>query len=277
MISIFVITGIQSQDYNIGVRAGLNYSTLQGETEVGETSGFSQGIHFGLNFSWNFTDRFALRAETLYISTGSEKRYSGPSYYVFRNSTGSVYDSGKAVEYFLEMSNASLSLPITAHFKPFKKWEFFGGGYVRFLLSPKAAGFIDYESTDDPENIFFIQSLEYNYFNDVAGQGNNLIAPIELLVGDEVISIPRFAGAYYQYDQVDQNLFKRIDFGLIFGTSYYFNPGFYTSVRVDYGFRDMTNTISDVSLISLNSAGGFNTRDDNDTHLGLEFSLGFKF
>lgn len=277
IISIFVIVGLQSQDYNIGVRAGLNYSSLQGETEVGETLGYSQGIHFGINFSWNFTDIFALRGEVLYISTGGTRTYSGPSYYVFRKSTGPVYDTGEIVDYFLDMSNASISLPLTAHFKPFKKWEVFGGGYVRFLLSPTAAGRLDYESTDDPDNIFFIQSLDYNYFDDLAGGGNAIIAPIELLVDGELFSIPKIAGAYYQFSEVDKNLFNKVDFGLVLGTSYYFNPGFYTSVRLDYGFRDMTRTISDVSLVSLNSAGGFITREDNDTHLGLEFSLGFKF
>lgn len=275
-ITLSFVGTISAQDYNIGVRAGLNYATLTGAEEVGESLGFSQGIHFGMNFSWNFSSIFALRGELLYIQNGTTKKYEGPSYYIFNLSSGKHVDYGNA-KLNLDISNAYINFPITAHFKPFKKVEFFGGAYVGFLVSPGGAGKLDYESTVDPDNIFFIQSQDYSYYSDKAGEGRAIAGNIEIEVEDEVLYISKTAGAYYQFDSVDKTLFNKVDYGIILGSSYYFNQGFYFSGRMNYGLRDLTRTISDVSLVSLNSANGFVTREDKDKNLSLEFSLGFKF
>lgn len=276
IVSLSFIASVSAQDYNIGVRAGLNYATMTGAEEAGETLGYAQGIHFGLNFSWNFSDLFALRSELLYVQNGTTKKYEGPSYYVFRLTSGNVYDEGYA-KYTLDISNSYISFPVTGHLKISKKFEAFGGAYIGFLVSPKGAGKLDYESTIDPDNIFFIQSQDYSYYSDEAGGGNFFVTPIELDINDVVYSLASNVGAYYQFDVLETKLFNRVDYGLILGGSYYFNPGFYSSLRMNYGFRDLTRTITDVSLVSLNSAGGFVPRDDNDANLSFELSIGFKF
>ncbi len=267
---------INAQDYNIGVRAGLNWSMLGGELEQGETASFQDGFHFGINFTWNFTDRFGLRGEVSYTQNGHKKEYSGPSYFIIHSAD--YVDEGTLNSYLLEQSNASIGLPFTAHVRLSKKWEIFGGAYTNFIFGPTANGSLDYDSTIAADNIVIIQSLDYNYFDDVALEGNFIVPGIEVIVnGTNLVTVPQIAGAYYQFDEVEENLFKVIDVGLVGGFSYYFNPGFYASARAEYGFRDLTRRASDVSLRELNSGNGFVLRDDNDTHLGMQFSLGFKF
>ena len=45
-------TIMMAQSFNIGVRAGLNYSTFKGplEESINEDYGVSSGFHFGLNY-----------------------------------------------------------------------------------------------------------------------------------------------------------------------------------------------------------------------------------
>ena len=51
-----ITTIMMAQSFNIGVRAGLNYSTFKGplEESINEDYGVSSGFHFGLNYAQNF-------------------------------------------------------------------------------------------------------------------------------------------------------------------------------------------------------------------------------
>lgn len=276
---LFSTSCLLSQDYNIGVRAGLDFATFSGPLETNETFGFKTGFHFGLSYQYNFTGLLGLRAELLYKQTGNEIRYNGPGYYVLRQSTETTYDNNGIInEYLLVISNGYLSVPITTHYKIGKKFEVYGGAYVGFLVSPTASGLIDYNSTENEDGIFFEQSFDYNYYSDLPLGGNTIVDPISLVLADgDIFLLPQIAGAYYQYAEDRGNAMNTLDFGLIAGTSYYFNSGFYTSFRLEFGLTDVTNTNTDRSLISLDEDNEFIFREDRDTNLNFQVSLGFKF
>lgn len=281
IISIVLLGNmIYAQDYNIGIRSGLNYSTFMGEKEEGESGGFSNGFHFGINFSWNFTDEFAVRSELLYTQNGHKQKYEGDSYYILRSTSGNYFDEGRA-KMELDISNAYVGLPVTAHYKLTDKWEVHGGAYINFLVGPKAAGVLEYFS-NATDSIQFRQSLDHSYNKDRAGEFEPLGGSTTVAIppNAELFSVPRVANAYYLYgseEAIEGRKFSVVDFGLIAGVSYYINKGFYMSGRVSYGLSDITKEPLDISLKSLDDDNNFITRDDKDTHLGIEISLGFKF
>lgn len=299
LILLFFCLGlvtIQAQEFNIGIRAGLNYSKLNGPVEGSgeaiEKLGFGGGFHFGVSYQRNFTSLIGLRTEFLYIQNGGTRSYSGPSYFVLRAGDETVFDRGilegtdtggnnQRDGYFLEVSNAYISFPVTLHIKPSRKFEFLAGAYVGFSVGPRANGRVQYQSTDAPDDIFFSQGLRYDYYGDIAGEGNFNAGSTAVFVqtseGEKTVVVPSIAGAYYQLAEKEDNTYKTLDYGLIAGANYFFNSGFYFGSRLTYGLRDLTNNAMDFSLIDFNSDKTLITRDDVDKHLGLEFSLGFKF
>ena len=277
-ILLLSVTAMSAQEYNFGVRAGQNYSTLRGENETGEDKGFSGGFHFGINFYYNFTDNFSLRTELMYIQNGFSQEYNGESHYLIRKFNGGLVVEKGDTEFQLDNSNGYFGIPITGHYRLNRRWEVFGGGYLNFLISPTGAGTISFTSIDNPDEIFFRQSLDYQYYGDEAGE---IIAtgtrPLLIRVEGDIEQIPKVVGAYYQYLEKNGNAFKSIDIGLSAGVSYYLNRGFYISLKADYGFLDVTNNRMDRSFTEINVDNSFKLRDDKDTHLGINVSFGFKF
>lgn len=274
------------QSFNIGVRAGVNASTFLGQVEsvtgsdgtvYTEEAGFNNGFHFGISYQYNLVDNFGIRGELLYIQKGGQKRYTGPSYYVLRGADLVTFEPGTLTDYFLNVSIGYLSIPITAHAKLGSKFEVLGGIYGNINISPTANGRLRFDSTDDPDDIFFKQSLSYNYYNDEPLEANVNGGSTTVYVNDDPLLVARVANAYYQNTDKDGGAYKVLDVGLIGGLNYYFNRGFYCGARASYGLRDLTNDKMDVSLIEYNDDKTFITRSDKDNSFGLEFSLGFKF
>jgi len=285
IIVLFAISSItlSAQQTNIGVRAGLNYSTFLGPVEQiagseGETHGFSNGFHFGLSYQYNYVDNLGLRFELLYIQNGSVKKYKGPSYYILRTSDLTTFENGEA-DLFLDTSIGNLSLPITLHYQAHEKIEVLAGVYASFSISPTANGALNFDSTDNPDDVFFSQSLFHRYYSDEPLEFEVAGGTTTVFRDDEQIPIPEVAQAYSQYTdaEVDGSPYRVIDVGVIAGANYYFNRGFYAGSRISYGFVDLTKNEQDFSISEFESPKTLITRDDKDTHFGIEFSLGFKF
>lgn len=285
IIVLFTISSItlSAQQTNIGVRAGLNYSTFLGPVEQiagseGETHGFSNGFHFGLSYQYNYVDNLGLRFELLYIQNGSVKKYKGPSYYILRTSDLTTFENGEA-DLFLDTSIGNLSLPITLHYQAHEKIEVLAGVYASFSISPTANGALNFDSTDNPDDVFFSQSLFHRYYSDEPLEYEVAGGTTTVFRDDEQIPIPEVAQAYSQYTdaEVDGSPYRVIDVGVIAGANYYFNRGFYAGSRISYGFVDLTKNEQDFSISEFESPKTLITRDDKDTHFGIEFSLGFKF
>jgi hypothetical protein len=172
----------------------------------------------------------------------------------------------------MDISNAYISIPIMASFKPFEKFEFYGGTYINFLINPVGSGTFNFGGR-------FRQNLDLNYFSDEAGEYKTFAGarPIEVTILDEKRFLLPIMGAYSFLEEKNGNFFKTIDFGLTAGTSYFLNPGFYVGLRFEYGLRDLTNNKIDRSLLEVEDDGTLIFRDDSDKPFGFQVSLGFKF
>lgn len=292
IICLLLAFSVSSQSYKIGVRSGLNYSKFSGplETSINEEFAFSGGFHFGFNFTWYFLENFGVRGELLYIRNGSKTSFNGETYYVTRlDGTDTNIEWGSR-EQILDISNAYLAFPITAHYQFHPKWEVFGGVSFNFLVSPSASGNISFDSKkctenadgtvdcENPDGFFFIQSLVYDYNSDQARGARSTDRNPIIDIDGESVSLPTSMGAYYYYEETPEtNYINKFDMNLTFGMNYFVNRGFYTGLRVDYGLRDLTNNALDNSAADINLDGSFITRDDKDIHLGIQASVGFRF
>ena len=284
IVLLFLVSSVPLlSQHKVGVRAGVNFSKFSGPLEEGEDYDVSNGFHFGINYTYLFNDLLSFRGELLYIQRGSKQTYqdtTGGSYYIINSfqREDNIVTFGN-VNYQLEVSNAYLSIPITAHLRLNSKFELYGGASVEFLLGPSGKGLIDF----DNDELFFRQSLDYDYNSNTAGSFNgNLVERgeiVTIIVNDEILMMPRFVGAYYQYlpSQVVGQRFNRLDANLILGGNYFINPGFYVGIRGEYGLSDITNNDMDPSLRELDSARLFILREDTDRSLSLSLSFGFRF
>lgn len=264
------------QSQTFGVRAGINYNTLNGPTIPGESNGFSNGFHFGMSYGYHISDLITLRFEVAYIQNGGSYKYKGDSFYIVRTSDETVYEKG-SIDMKLDNSLGYLSLPVVVSGKIGDKWEINGGAYMNFLVSPIGNGELLFSSYDRPDKFQFIQSMDYRYNEDVIlGGRSGRIDPI-VDIGDQKISLYKFAGAYHQYAEKDGNLFNGFDAGLTAGIDYFINRGFYIGFSADYGLIDLTNNKVDYYRDALNEDNSFRFSDDKDTNLGLKVSIGFRF
>lgn len=264
---------------SVGIRAGLNYSTILGSMEEGESFEFTDGFHFGFNYGYKVTNKFTLRAELLYSQIGAKREYQGPGYFkIYRNDGSTLFERGD-VELNLEISNAYINLPLVAAYQITPQFEIFAGASVNFLVNPVGRGTMRFESHDNPDCILFRQSLDYNYYSDNAQEGTPGSPNPTICIDGELLVLPRFAGAYYQYSDVQKvsTAFQWVDASLVGGINYFINKGFFFGLTVNYGLSDITKDEMDISIRELRPDNKFNYRNDRDINLSGQLSVGFRF
>lgn len=282
------ITALAAQ-HKIGVRAGLNYSTWQGgELEVGEEIGVSSGFHFGVNYTYQFSPILGLRGELQYIQRGATYDFvdSLENTYLYIKPAPNSNGTTGAAPFFaygkkninLDVSQGYLSFPITVHYQPFKKLEFFGGASVELLLNPTGRGTVEF---NHPE-FFFRQSYDHKYRAQDAGEVDFFSATqrVKIAIDGQEEELYRTVSAYYDLNEADlengrkYNLF---DSNLIFGFNYFINSGFYLGVRAEYGLLDLSNDNLDFSARELNTDESYIKRSDSDRSRSASVSFGFRF
>ena len=286
LVVIIAFTMNSSQAQTFGVRAGLNYSKFLGPSvsnqNAEEVFSYSNGFHFGLSYAYDFTDLFSLRSEIVYIQNGSKYEFDGESFYVIRDAQRNIntFEKGE-IDYDLNISNAYISIPIMANYRINRKWEIFGGPYVNMLIGPTGRGKLRFESYNRPEDITFRQSLDFNYNSDapaqITGYSPNASDQIGILVDGNIVTLPRFSGAYTRQGTKTENKFNFLDVGLTAGAHYFLNKGFFVGFQVDYGLLDLTNNNVDINLNTLNPDNTLQFSDDKDSHFGIHASFGFRF
>lgn len=285
-----VSTQVLAQGLHFGIRAGINYAEYLGPKETNEKYTLNNGFHFGLNVEYAFDDIVSLKGEFMYIQNGTKQKYEGPSYYFFNIDRAShpEVDPGQRVlieddlSLDLNVSNAYVGIPITAHFRTLDKWDIYGGAYVNFMVSSIGQGILEFGGTDTLTiNHQFQQGLDHNYRSDIGGPSdfpaytNN--RPILLISDDFDTFTQSIAGSYYQFPEKTANAFRGIDYGVVAGVNYFLNPGLYLGLRAELGLRDITDNRMDRSLGAINADESLIFRDDYDRHFGLNLSLGFRF
>lgn len=298
IIVLFVVFSMvniaHAQDYNFGIRAGLNYAKFLGpsidEANHKETFSLNNGIHFAITYAYNLSDRVSLNSEIAYSQIGSRYKYEGDSYYIFKYQNGRHPLPGKAERIF-DINNSYISIPLLFSFKPTPKWEFQVGPYVQFLVISRGTSQLTFTSPNEDLNPYsFKQSTDANYFSDkpgAAARSNEVVrvclskksAEDETCPDDQIVAMPRIVGGYYEFDDKDKagNLYNWFDTGLSASASYFVNGSLYLRLTGQYGLLDVTNNDVDVDYRKLNDENRFIFQKDKDVNLNFAVSLGFKF
>ncbi len=290
-VFIVLILGYSStnaQEFHFGIRGGTNFGKILGPSEEGVDEGhsFGNGFHFGIEALYSLNDYFSVGSEINYNQIGSKYHYKGRSYHIFFNESRVFFNDD--VEYNLSLSNSYINIPLNVFIRPFRKLEFKLGGYLGFLINPTASGKMRFGSK-------FNQVLSYNYYTDTKPEvyrytGGTLVIKNPETPDDPTknLSARKVAKAYNQYpieDYKNEKYFNTLDLGLNVGLNYYINSSLYLGLNLQYGLYDITNDKLDRSLKAIGGDGDTNFtnadyliyRNDKDTNLNFQLSLGFRF
>ena len=274
-----------AQSTAYGFRVGLNVSTLlSSDLETVNDIDFesletNSGFHVGGGVKFKFTDLFGIRAELLFSQRGTKYTLNGETFQIFIADNGNKISANGAKSLSLSITNAYLDIPVVAYGKIGKKLEVNGGVYAGFLLSSTAAGQLIFNgnsaSLNNPVDVTL--NLDYNYSRDEGINTPDVDTPITFTADGEIISLPERVGAFFDKDETNRgNPYNVLDAGLTGGIAFFLNDGLYVSANAQYGLVDVTKEEFDFSQTTL-SGIDLVTRDDNDTNLSLQFSIGFSF
>ena len=286
IVLLFALLGcfqLTAQEFSGGFRAGINFATINGPSEVSNSGSdleeykFTNGFHVGASANYFFNDYFGLRAELLYSQKGTDYNYNGESFWILYTADDQpIYATGSR-NTSLSITNSYIDIPFMAVGR-FGRIELSGGLNLGILVSSRGSGELSFSgqtaagSTVDP----FTIALEFNYFDDAFQRTD--INEVEIRdIDGKTVEIPKTLGANFQELEGDQRLFNTIDLGLIGGLAFYLNQGLYVGLRVNYGLSDLTKTERDPSRRSLDDANNLIFRDDDDRNLNLQASVGFSF
>lgn len=271
------------QDIRMGVRAGLNWSTLDGPLETGDTGknledySWNTGFHVGITVSWELSELMGLRSEFFYSQEGVKRSYDGPSYYVFRPLENPIYATGNA-NINLDVTNSHLSIPVLVYGKPLPWLELFAGGRFGLIVASTAFGDIEFAGTaSNGTAVELRHELDFRYFSDRTGQGIFLQPINTVTISGEQVPYPHTGRAYFLFSESRGKLYRSMNFSLEAGLSVYTGRSLYLSGRVLMGLTDLTKEKADISWKELDSDKQFISRKDKDTALAIQLSVGFKF
>lgn len=282
--AFLLLQGLNAQDISYGFKAGLNFSTLKGDSETDEagnnleTLKLNNGFHVGGGIIIPIVDRFGVKAELLFSQKGAEYNYDGPSYRFFNNDSGERFASLGERTMVLNISNSYLDLPIMAYGR-FGKIEISGGVNIGVLVSSSASGELNYtplSSGGNPLTDPIITILDYNYYKNKAGEAVGTETTL-IEIGNQDAIVPMAEGAYYEFLEKDGGLYNTLDIGVNAGLSYFLNRSLFLGLRVNYGLLDATNDKVDYSKVSLGEEDVLVPLDDVDRNLSFQASLGFSF
>jgi len=286
-ISLFILFllpfSIIAQDWSGGIRAGLNYSRIDGPSELDlsgnslERNTFSSGFHIGGMISRKLNSTVGLRGEILYTQRGTDYQYQGDSYFRFFTEGGAVASSRGTRFTTLRITNTYLDLPLSV-FLRLGRIELSAGGYGSFMLSSRGVGELNYngKSTVGQTIELIIVPLKYDYFKDQFQQTGVTNAKF-ITVDNRKVVVPATLGAYYDARDTGVPLFNRVDAGLHAGLGIFMSQGLYLGARIQQGLFDLTRAEQELSLHSLDAAGKIMPRSDKDQNLSIQLSIGFSF
>lgn len=274
---------LSAQGFSGGFRAGLNFSTFDGDLEMGpngetyETLNRTTGFHVAAIFAYAFTDLVGVKANLIYNQRGVERAYEGPSYFylysdrddlegdvVFGNVSGQI-----------DVVNSYIDVPLLAYYR-LGPLEIEGGVSVGLLVNSRASGGLTY--TDTPfgadEEITF--NIEGSFFSDEPGGAGIVATATEPLPRSGVFP-PSVISSKYNSNR-DDPVYRRFEFGLIGGLAYYLNNGLFIGGRYQYGLTDVSRPDNDLRVTRLpDQTGREYNRDDDDRSSSFQVSVGFRF
>lgn len=265
-----------------GFKAGLNFIQLKGPAEADdngtalESFKGSTGFHIGANINFRFTDHVGLRTELLFTQKGFNSFYEGAAQSIYKADSGNKIVLTGTASSGLSVFNNYFEVPVMFYVRPVEKIELSLGASAGVLLSSTGSGNFSFTGTAPsglPTN--FEYALDYNYVKDAPGEAD-FTTPTYIDAGNETLTMPSSAGAYFNSTSDEGNAFKTLDFSLNAGLAFYFNSSLYLGGRVNYGITDITNNAYDILR---HKVDGNNTiqQPDKDTFLNIQASIGFNF
>lgn len=286
---LFATLNLSAQEFAYGFKVGLNFSTLLADSELDangaslESFDYNSGFHVGAAFIYRLTDLVGFKGELLFNQRGVKYGYDGQGFQIFTDDQNTrILSANGSRQFFLEVVNSYIDIPLTAYYKIGDKLEVYGGIDVSFLVGSSAVGSYTYTGEvpgfPDIDNQRF--DLDFNYYGDEAA-ANTIIdentAVYTLMNNSRSITIPEQLGAYYlDYPEKDGAFYNVLDFGLTGGLAFYINSGLFISGTVNYGLADATNDFYDISRSEINGLE-YVSRSDKDTNLTFMASVGFAF
>lgn len=264
---------LNAQGFSGGFKAGLNFNTIEGETESEfESFSGSAGFHVGATFAYEVTDLFGFKAELIYSQKGVTKGYDGPGhFFIYGGGTEIPIGGNKRGE--LDIINSYIDIPLMVYHR-IGPLELAAGASVGFMVSSTSSGGESFTNTIYGPDTRITFNYEGNYFRDGAGEASIISRQLEPLPGTNVL-LPQVIGAYYNSDK-DDPLFNRLDLGLVAELAYYLNNGLYIGGRYNFGLSDITGSENDLAN-RLDENGQRQFRNDNDRNRSLQVSIGFRF
>lgn len=275
--ALLIGTWAQAQNFGIGFKTGLNYSTMIGPSEVDannndlETFAYENGYHLGAIFTYGLTDNFGVRGELMFSQKGMDYKYKGDSYWVYYAPNGDkvYHETGQREQRFF-LRTSYIDVPLTAYGR-LGKVEFSGGVNVGILVGAKGPGELKYGGDTAGD---FVLPLEFNYRKDDVTSGVGEEPQITSVFGND-IQVPAEATAHYGAFGTTDNLYNALDFGLVGGVSVFVSKSLFIGLRANYGLSDVTKQEQDLSKHKLSTDKEFTTLDHKDQNLSFQLSIGF--
>jgi hypothetical protein len=286
---LFVLFGfsiISAQEFSYGFKAGLNFSKVTTE-DIEQFDGqdledFTQnsGFHLGAVLHTKFSDYFGVSVEFLFSQKGGRYAYDGPSYSRLNTFLGDEQTTKFGFRTMnLNTSNSYFDIPVAVYVRPVKWLELSAGANVAVLISSTASGDLVFrENSQSEEDAFRGITLDHRYFSDEPGDSatDNIGSEIRVINGVS-LKLPKTSTAYFDYPQgAETGLYNRFDAGVHAGMKLFINSSLYLGGRVNWGLRDITNDNVDRSLQEKDGVDLI-FRDDKDTNLSIQASIGFSF
>ena len=283
---LFGLNTLSAQEFAYGFKAGLNFSQINTDDieqfDGQDLENFTQnsGFHLGAVLHTRFSDYFGVSLEFLFSQKGGRYAYEGPSYSTFNSFVGDE----KVTEFGfrtmnLNTSNSYFDMPVSVYVKPVKWFELSAGANVAILLSSTASGELIFrQNSQNEDDAFRGITLDYRYFSDEPGEtaDGNIGSEVRMVNGVS-LKIPKTITAYFDYpDGAETGLYKRFDVGVHAGMKFFINSSLFVGGRVNWGLRDITKEGVDRSLQDTDG-DDLVFRDDNDTNLSIQASIGFSF
>lgn len=157
LLALFLISAIQAQESSVGIKGGLNLSTMS--TDGNNDENLKAGFHVGVFNKIALSESFAIQPEVMYSSKGLKINY----------------EDAASVEGETKFTLHYIDVPVKLVFNLSRDFEFQFGPYVGYLMQAKItndgslAG-IPIESDDEIDRDNF-KSLDYGL---TAGLGFDL-------------------------------------------------------------------------------------------------------
>ncbi|CAH1002170.1 hypothetical protein LEM8419_03087 [Neolewinella maritima] len=285
LFALLTCTSLTAQEFSGGFRAGLNFISFDGDAEMGAIGGSDMtleefnrttGFHVGATFAYAFTDLFGFKADLMYSQKGGEVLYTGPSYFFLYAPDGTAERIQGELQSERDALNSYIDIPVVAYYR-LGPLELEGGLSMGLLVNSRASGSATYTANLDPQGRGLADlsyNYDYNYFDETIGRN----AALEFSNTSAIANAPAVVNAYYNATD-NRPLYRRLDFGLVGGVSYFLNNGLYLGARYQLGLTDVTRGENDQRLYS--APGGseeieYNT-DDKDYNRVIQASVGFRF